>query len=371
MNDFSKYIANRSIVMAYRTKYSDSYAIPTIDVYSGFSFSAEVDEDSPSTSDEEYENDAGETQAMRGGAEDHRRPRTDIVGVITPIWTRGANHTPYELYCFSSHVRDKLRRIDPILSFVLQQKKSGKLMKYFIELRSGGIFRPITSELAPVIERIVTKARERITHFLVFNPLRDIYYKGICLPINWMRGIIPYIRLPDKVGPTYVTYEYEGSRVYAKTAPDSNYSDVYNLLNRMIVDELLDIYLRGGIVLSSATDSDFISTWELMKYRESIYVPRWKNYIAAPRPSEFLKERYIGNEWMRIDVDSDDDSRHAVAVALAGYEIKFCDRHVMIRVTSVKQVSAVTRLVVTTRPGFGVTTNYLDVHKGIIRSTLD
>lgn len=299
--------------------------------------------------------------------------------IIDDIRSHGANFTEYELHCFTSKMSRMLRFIDKSILCKLDSKKIGSEVRLYIRLDSGGEFYPITEELEPVVEAMVTKAKEMSNYFLLIEFEEDLIYDGTCLPLTWMRSMISFVEFPPSI--IYLYNEVEevdnvivGHAVYIRLDPRSSYTELAKMLSKLVLDSLVSMFRAGTVVLSSTVDSQFIIDWDLKRVGRSkvddeysTYAPRWKNYLLTKSPSEFLEER--ANEWIRVDVSTDPRARHRIAGALEGYEFKFCDKHVMVKVTNIIQANRVIKKTATSAAREGEV-YYEDVHAGTVRSIL-
>lgn len=335
--------------------YVDYYAVPTLEVESPFSYTHVV-----------IENDYVDIG-----------PRREI---IDSVESRVANYRPYNVHCFVTQFSQMIKSINPALSFCLVHKRDGNVTRLFVELKEGGIFRPITSDTKPLLEKMVKLCATKPNDILLFRPNSDIYYNDACIPFEWMAGVLPYAEISHTVvyddSEQNINPYYHDGGIYITLDPDSCYTDIETSLKFQIYDYLSSLYTKGCVVLSATLESRFIIDWDMERHNSydvgdhALYCPKWSNVYAAQSPTEFITSRLLGNEWARFDIGHDERRRYSMSKAIKGFSHAYCDKYLLVKVSGIKDLNSVTSLLLSSRQldaSDGEAVTYEDLLRGTIK----
>lgn len=286
------------------------------------------------------------------------------------------NYDPYDLFALKSKLVRHVEIINPLLSPHLEVLPLEGKMVVSVELYDGSTFHPtdeeMYSKLRPIVDREI---EEYPDHCLLIHDWNSILYKGICLHSHWLKTVLKLMygsgdvscsrlamHLTKEVaecsslvtgeaengGPIYkyvdgavlvnlrprkITYDtekifteedmkglVEEATVGIVKIGTKSYLDRYNNLYLRLLDFLVDIFVRGALVLHEEIDKDFIEDWDLeplikTQTERHLYVADYRNCFLFSCGTTFLTRQMQG--FYEIKYEMEDRNREKLSELLA------------------------------------------------------
>lgn len=220
------------------------------------------------------------------------------------------NYTPYQLFCLTT----RLMATWPgpgIPRLLLEQV--GNRMVQTVRIMQSDVEVPLSTDQQNQLEALIASAMEESPNHCIVFAVQDIA-GPVHLPESWVSSVLPSVKIPE----VYDSY-IEDNYVYMQLDPNSNYQDLYQQLTQSILGQLRDWYQQGAVVATEA----FAISWSLQPAtttlnadRTGLYVPTWKDDRFAANPVSFLTSRLHGDTDLRLEVGTNQVTRHYIADTL-------------------------------------------------------
>lgn len=269
------------------------------------------------------------------------------------------NFRPYEIFTLNTKLAPHVRAIG--------LRESGNTSTWYPryeqrKIRYGDIDRMVITvqiyngidfvsiqrvELRDELQRLVDICTEDMKGYaLVLHDRFPIYHKKVHLDHTWYKTILKTIPIPNEIKYSEIIDKvfsvegiYKEGGIYVELSGDLDYETTYNTLHIQTLDNIVDLYKKGAVVLddSNPMDIKFIQDWNLVKHKDGYVTPRWVNKWIAPEPSLFLMKRRSGIPYVSFNVGNNNVVRHYVSIELnrEKFRYTFSDTEVLIWVRNI------------------------------------
>src|SRR3990167_2102946 len=254
------------------------------------------------------------------------------------------SYTRYDLFCLETKLTPHLRDLS-----------SKYYMRYgFMEFH-GAMRTVIDICLADEIVHLnndeMVKMQKLVDKLVTYKPkhclLFDSSYQIKHYPKEWVRNILPFLDFPSGYTPIY-----EEGKIYIDLSNLDKYKDRWERLYFIVRDKLTEMYNKGAIVLYK--QDRFVLDWDLtfignINEDFGLFVPNWRDNRFAKDRVKFLSEKLTGDRFIKIKINGNFATRHAVSVALEQFELdtKFTGKYCIIDAKNIIDAKYYTNLIET------------------------
>lgn len=249
------------------------------------------------------------------------------------------NYTPYNLFCIKTqlypHIWNTLG-FDVVIKFSSVQVESNLYVS--LEITDGNNIVKLNKEqdihIGNILNNIISNS---LQYCLLFSYLSPIYVYNKRVSTLWIKRILPYIHVPDRLDP-YVN----DNGLYINMTNIHLYLDLYNLMAINVKRNICNMYKQGYITLASSIQD----TWQLQSADQYniLFYPNWTNKLFAPDLVQFLTSRLVGDKNIQLYVGDNLVVRHTIAQQLKN-DVTFSGSHIIVSVSNFQQAQQITTLI--------------------------
>lgn len=217
------------------------------------------------------------------------------------VWGPLYNYSKYDLFCLK-------RNLEPIfsslkLTFQIKSFQIDDVMNVCILPVKDGNFIEMDDSTRNKLQQEVDFVTNEL-HDIVL--LYDPSINDKLFPTNWVLNVFPYLTVDTKYNPKYLN-----ARLYIQIADNIDYDRIYEDQYNLIVNQLSDLYTHGAI----SCDNYFAKKWDLISYKQNLYIPTWKDERITLDTSLFLLN-LNNNKFCVLNIYPDALLRHVIVKSI-------------------------------------------------------